>query len=237
MNLKYLSEHFEKIEANETRILTNDTFLIVRSNAKNFKGFAKDFEQPFDQVLYDTFQKTMTNVMKKYSFNIVLGYTTSDEFSFLLSSKIERIKERKILSLMSSAITLEFNTLLAKTLNKSLKTPLIFDCRVDAVENIDDVTKYFLWRYKANYLSSLNRILYCYNLKAKEKVDIDILSIEEKIKFIKDNNLDVKDRFKNGYAILYYPNDENEKRKIVKLVPKSEQEIFNLAENSIVLYK
>lgn len=82
--------------------------LIVKLDAQNFRALAKKFEQPFDSIVTDIFEKTAIDLHKRYSPNLV--YTKSDEFYLVFSSRMNYYNNDplNISSIMASYTTSRF---------------------------------------------------------------------------------------------------------------------------------
>ena len=90
-------------------------YIVVRLDGRGFTRLTKDiwqFEAPFDVRFRDLMVET-TNHLLQCGFNIVYGYTQSDEISLLFHYKEESFnrKERKILSILASEASAKFSVM------------------------------------------------------------------------------------------------------------------------------
>ena len=95
--------------------LTRRMPVIIRIDGKSFHTFTKGFQKPFDDVLVKTMQDTMKYLCENIQ-GCVLGYTQSDEISFVLVDYAELTTDawfgnnlQKMCSVSASMATLAFN--------------------------------------------------------------------------------------------------------------------------------
>lgn len=95
-----------------------------------------------------------TDHLMKSGFNIIYGYTQSDEISILFhidESSFKR-KLRKINSILAGEASAFFSL--------QMNSMASFDCRVSQLPNKQLVQEYFRWRQEDSYRNSLNA--HCY---------------------------------------------------------------------------
>ncbi|ERS04264.1 guanylyltransferase [Acinetobacter sp. COS3] len=131
-------------------------YIVVRLDGRGFTRLTKDiwqFEAPFDVRFRDLMVET-TNHLLQCGFNIVYGYTQSDEISLLFHYKEESFnrKERKILSILASEASAKFSVM-----HGQIAT---FDARVCILPNVQLVDDYFRWRQEDAHRNALNA--HCY---------------------------------------------------------------------------
>lgn len=124
--------------------------ICVRLDGRAFSKFTKGLERPFDHKFAHCMQETT-----KYLIDITnarVGYTQSDEISLILyqeTTKSETFfggKIQKINSILASAATGKFISLLQTHLpEKADKLPM-FDCRVWNVPTLEEACNVLLWR-------------------------------------------------------------------------------------------
>lgn len=153
MNFKLLDDCFRTKEKQETFLLEKNKYYALRVDGKGFSKLTKKyFTKPFDINFKEMFVRVINKVLSSYSFKIILAYSQSDEISFLLSRSAYGLKERKMLSLIPSAISAEMSI--------DFGCPVVFDCRLIPLDNEDDVVRYFVWRFLDSRRNSLNNYVY-----------------------------------------------------------------------------
>ncbi|MGI8554262.1 MAG: tRNA(His) guanylyltransferase Thg1 family protein, partial [Dehalococcoidia bacterium] len=131
-------------------------FMVARLDGRNFTRLTKEvhaFERPFDGRFRD-FMIATTEHMMTCGFNVVYGYTESDEISLLFHPEEQTFgrKLRKFDSILAGEASAKF-TLLTGHLGA-------FDCRIAQLPNADLVIDYFRWRNEDAHRNALNS--YCY---------------------------------------------------------------------------
>lgn len=131
-------------------------YMVARLDGRGFTRLTKelhDFEKPFD-VRFKTYMVTTVTHLMQCGFNIVYGYTESDEISLLfhLGENAHGRKHRKYMSLLAGEASAVFS--------RELGSIGIFDCRISELPNEQLVVDYFRWRNEDAYRNSLNA--HCY---------------------------------------------------------------------------
>lgn len=131
-------------------------YIVVRLDGRSFTRLTKDiwqFEAPFDVRFRDLMVETTSHLLQ-CGFNIVYGYTQSDEISLLFHYKDESFnrKERKILSILAGEASAKFSVMHGKIAT--------FDARVCILPNSQLVDDYFRWRQEDAHRNALNA--HCY---------------------------------------------------------------------------
>jgi len=132
-------------------------WIVARLDGRNFTRLTRDvheFEAPFDVRFRDLMVETAEHLMSSSGFEVVYGYTESDEISLLLDrheSRYQR-KLRKMVSLLSGEASAKFSLLLG--------APGVFDCRISQLPADDLVVDYFRWRNEDAHRNALNG--HCY---------------------------------------------------------------------------
>jgi len=144
LDIEKLGDDMKKYENEfETRVPGECAF-IVRADGHSFSKFTKGFHQPFDENFKEAMILTMNDCLNE--FNAVTGYTHSDEITLIfapmskLSKKLKdgtEIMEQqshmfngricKILTLISSYISIRFNYNLMNLINKNQKKYSLHD--------------------------------------------------------------------------------------------------------------
>lgn len=132
---------------------------ILRLDGRAFHTFTKDFQKPFDEILYKALLQTAIKLMEEIQ-TVTLCYMQSDEMSFLLKdyTKIETQSWfsgniQKIVSISAAIASVEFNWF--SFLLKAHDGLPVFDARVFNIPK-EDVTNYFLWRQQDATRNSIN---------------------------------------------------------------------------------
>jgi tRNA(His) guanylyltransferase len=130
--------------------------IVARLDGRNFTRLTKEvhqFESPFDSRFRDYMISTTEHLMT-CGFNVIYGYTESDEISLLFHPDENSFgrKERKIVSILAGEASARFCTLLGDMAS--------FDCRISQLPTPDLVVDYFRWRHEDAHRNALNA--YCY---------------------------------------------------------------------------
>ena len=139
-----------------------DLYLVARLDGRSFTKLTKEvcqFERPFDVRFHRLMLATVQNLMS-VGFNIIYGYTESDEISLLFHPQEQTFnrKVRKINSILAGEASAYFSLELGKV--------AAFDCRVVPLPNIKRVLDYFSWRQEDAHRNALNA--HCYWLQRKK---------------------------------------------------------------------
>lgn len=130
--------------------------IVAQLDGRSFTRLTKEvyaFERPFDATFRDAMLATVEHQMA-CGFNVVYGYTQSDEISLLFAPNeiaFER-KVRKFLSILAGEASAKFSLTLG-----GLGT---FDCRLSELPSLDLVVDYFRWRAEDAFRNALNA--HCY---------------------------------------------------------------------------
>lgn len=145
------------------QFLLPDTYVVVRLDGRSFSNLTKNvckFEVPFDEKFRDLMVNTMQKLMTDSGFRFLYGYTESDEISLLMHPDDNTFnrKVRKLNSILAGEASAAFTM--------ALGIPVVFDCRVVPLPNVDRVGDYFVWRQEDSHRNSMNG--YCYWTLRKE---------------------------------------------------------------------
>jgi tRNA(His) 5'-end guanylyltransferase len=127
--------------------------MVARLDGRSFTRLTKEvhqFEAPFDVRFRDLMLATAEHLMADCGFNIVYGYTQSDEISllFALEENSFQRKLRKLHSILSGEASAKFSLLLGAV--------AVFDCRISQLPSVDLVVDYFRWRNEDAHRNALN---------------------------------------------------------------------------------
>lgn len=142
-------------------------YIIVRLDGRGFTRLTKDiwqFEAPFDIRFRDLMVETTAHLMQ-CGFNIIFGYTQSDEISLLfhLDEKSFNRKTRKIISILAAEASAKFSI--------SHGQIATFDARICILPTAKIVEDYFRWRHEDAHRNALNA--HCYWMLRKEGENIN----------------------------------------------------------------
>ena len=134
-----------------------DRLIIARLDGRSFTRLTKEvceFRKPFDEGFRNLMVGTVMHLMKDAGFNVVRGFTESDEISLLLapdSTQFNR-KVRKLNSILAGEASAYFSL--------QLGMPACFDCRIIPLPDQERVDDYFSWREEDANRNALNS--WCY---------------------------------------------------------------------------
>jgi tRNA(His) 5'-end guanylyltransferase len=128
-------------------------YMVARLDGRSFTRLTKEvhqFEAPFDTRFRDMMLATAEHLMAGCGFNVVYGYTQSDEISllFALDENNFQRKLRKLYSVLSGEASAKFSLLLGAI--------AVFDCRISQLPTVDLVVDYFRWRNEDAHRNALN---------------------------------------------------------------------------------
>lgn len=140
-----------------------DMYIVARLDGRSFTRLTKDvcqFEAPFDPVFRDLMVNTTKYLMEESGFQILYGFTQSDEISLLFARDEITFnrKVRKINTTLAGEASAAFSMALGKLAS--------FDCRVVPLPNEERVSDYFRWRQEDAHRNALNS--WCYWTLRKE---------------------------------------------------------------------
>lgn len=141
--------------AHDQRI-PKDVFPVARLDGRGFTRLTKevlDLEVPFDVRFRDLMLETVEHLME-CGFNVLYGYTQSDEISLLLdpAESVFGRKERKYNSILAGEAS--------GRLSLALGRVAVFDCRISRLPTEGIVEDYFRWRQEDARRNALNS--WCY---------------------------------------------------------------------------
>ncbi|MCL2090006.1 MAG: hypothetical protein FWH11_02075 [Micrococcales bacterium] len=156
MQFDDLDSRMRVYETANDRCVPPQTYIVARLDGRGFTRLTKEtcaFKAPFDEAFRDLMVQTTEHVMT-CGFNILYGYTESDEISLLfhLDETSFGRKTRKLVSVLAGEASAVFSLRLGRA--------AAFDCRVSELPNVDLVVDYFRWRNEDAHRNSLNA--HCY---------------------------------------------------------------------------
>lgn len=156
MRFSELDTRMRIYEEHDDRCVLPGMFMVARIDGRNFTRLTKDvhkFKAPFDGRFRDMMLDTTEHLMN-CGFNVVFGYTQSDEISLLFHPQ-EQAFERKIRkynSILAGEASAKFSLL--------LQAQACFDCRICELPNESLVVDYFRWRNEDAHRNALSG--HCY---------------------------------------------------------------------------
>jgi tRNA(His) 5'-end guanylyltransferase len=143
-----------------------EIFIVARLDGRGFTKLTKEvhkFEAPFDERFRDLMVHAVEHLMS-CGFQIVYGYTQSDEISLLFAREDASFgrKERKLNSILAGEASVAFSL--------ALGAPASFDCRICQLPTRELVRDYFRWRSEDAHRNALNA--HCYWLQRKQGVGV-----------------------------------------------------------------
>lgn len=174
--------------AHDICVLPN-IFMVARIDGRSFTRLTKEvhkFDAPFDVRMRDMMAETTKHLMN-CGFNVIFGYTQSDEISLLFHPEVSAFvrKLRKYNSILAGEASAKFSILLGDV--------GAFDCRISELSTVDLVCDYFRWRNEDAHRNALNS--HCYwLLRGQQK------SVSESTKFMEKKSVAEKNEllFQNG---------------------------------------
>lgn len=153
MKFDELDERMRVFETAHDLCVLPGLFLVARLDGRGFTRLTKEvhrFEAPFDERFRDLMLATAEHLMTASGFQVVYGYTQSDEISLLFArdeNSFQR-KLRKFHSILAGEASAKFSLLLG-----SLG---VFDCRISQLPTAGHVVDYFRWRNEDAHRNALN---------------------------------------------------------------------------------
>jgi tRNA(His) guanylyltransferase len=138
-------------------------YMVARLDGRSFTRLTKEvhqFEAPFDPRFRDLMVDTAEHLTAGCGFNMIYGYTESDEISLLFGLEENSFgrKLRKLISILAGEASAKFSLLLGAL--------ACFDCRISQFPSVELVVDYFRWRNEDANRNALNA--HCYWLLRKQ---------------------------------------------------------------------
>lgn len=143
--------------------VTPSLYMVARLDGRSFTKLTKvihKFEAPFDTRFRDLMVETTEYLMRDCGFNVLYGYTESDEISLLFAFEENSFgrKLRKLISILAGEASAKFSM--------AIGSVAAFDCRISQLPSVDLVVDYFRWRSEDAHRNALNS--YCYWMLRKQ---------------------------------------------------------------------
>ncbi len=169
--------------------------IVARLDGRSFTHLTREvhhFDAPYDLRFRDYMVATTQYLLAESGFQIIYGYTQSDEISLLFHPDENSFgrKMRKYDSVLAGECSAKFSLLLEDFAS--------FDCRISQLPMLDDVIDYFRWRSEDAHRNALNG--HCYWMLRREGAAAQAatqrlsgLSIAEKNEFLFQHGLNFND--------------------------------------------
>ncbi|MCF0220034.1 MAG: guanylyltransferase [Muribaculaceae bacterium] len=156
MQFDDLDKVMRVFESSNDRFVLPEVYVVARIDGRSFTKLTKQtckFEAPFDEHFRDMMVGTVRHLMQ-CGFNVLYGYTQSDEISLLLDKNDATFhrKARKLVSVLAGEASAAFSVQLGKI--------GAFDCRLCELPTEKLVVDYFRWRQADAHRNTLNA--HCY---------------------------------------------------------------------------
>ena len=166
MKFEDLDKKMRVYEQSLDQVMLPEIYLVARLDGRGFTRLTKEvckFEAPFDERFRGLMENTVRALMD-CGFNVVYGYTQSDEISLLFHPEEKSFgrKVRKYNSVLAGVASAAFSLQLGQQ--------AVFDCRVVPLPTVERVQDYFLWRQEDAHRNALNS--HCYWMLRKEGASV-----------------------------------------------------------------
>ena len=156
MTFDELDERMRVFETAADYCVLPGIYMVARLDGRSFTRLTKEvckFEAPFDERFRDMMITTTESLMTS-GFQVIYGYTESDEISLLFALNERQFgrKLRKYNSTLAAEASAKFSLLLGQVAT--------FDCRISQLPNVELVVDYFRWRNEDAARNALSA--YCY---------------------------------------------------------------------------
>jgi tRNA(His) guanylyltransferase len=203
-----------------------EMYMVARIDGRSFTRLTKDvhqFKAPFDEKFRDMMVETVKHLMT-CGFNVVYGYTESDEISLLFDFNETTFsrKHRKYNSILAGEASAKFSLLLGDL--------GAFDCRICELPNKSLVVDYFRWRSEDALRNALNA--HCYWKLREEQ-----FTQRQATKKIEHLSRAEKNELLFGYGINFNELPSWQKRGVGIYWEEVEKEGFNPKTKETVLTK
>lgn len=223
MTFDSLDQKMRVYETSQDRCVLPDMYLVARIDGRGFTRLTKElhqFEAPFDERFRDLMIETTKHLMN-CGFNIIYGYTESDEISLLfhLNENIFGRKTRKYISILAGEASAKFSALFGHV--------GAFYCRLSELPNKTLVEDYFRWRNEDAHRNALNA--HCYWRLRKEN-----FTAREATTKINGITIAAKNELLFQYGINFNDLPLWQKRGVGVYWKNKKKESFNTKTNSVV---
>lgn len=184
MKFDDLDKKMRVFETTHDNVVLPEIYMVARIDGRSFTRLTRDihkFKAPFDEQFRDYMVATTKHLMD-CGFNIIYGYTESDEISLLFhpQENVFGRKVRKYVSILAGEASAKFSLLLGGL--------AAFDCRICELPNVNLVIDYFRWRNEDAHRNALNG--YCYwKLREEGKTFTQATKALEKISVAEKNEM------------------------------------------------
>lgn len=157
MKFDDLDEKMRLFETTHDQYVLPGVYMVARLDGRSFTHLTREvhhFEAPYDLNFRDDMVNTLAYLIADSGFQIIYGYTQSDEMSLLFHPEENTFnrKIRKYISILAGECSAKFSLL--------LNAHACFDCRISQMPRESDVVDYFRWRSEDAHRNALNS--HCY---------------------------------------------------------------------------
>lgn len=194
MKFSELDKKMRVFETVHDQCVLPGVFMAARIDGRSFTRLTKEvhkFEAPFDVRMRDMMVETTKHLME-CGFNVIYGYTQSDEISLLFHPEISAFdrKLRKFNSILAAEASAKFSLLLGDI--------GAFDCRISELPAVALVCDYFRWRNEDAHRNALGAHCYWFLRKQGRSVSeatafSEGKSVAEKNEFLWQNGINFND--------------------------------------------
>src|SRR5262245_26019871 len=148
MSLDDRMKYYEGLEAG--RRLMPLVPACARIDGRNFHGFCRGLQRPYDERLCRLMVQTCRHLVEETGARV--GYTQSDEISLVWYSDEWKSqiyfdgRTHRMVSQLAAVASVYFNSLLPEILPEKVRLLPTFDARVWVVPNLTEASNYLLWR-------------------------------------------------------------------------------------------
>jgi tRNA(His) 5'-end guanylyltransferase len=182
MKFSELDEQMRIYETSMDFSVLPGVYIVARIDGRSFTTLTKKkgkFEAPFDIKFRDLMVETTKHLMN-CGFNVIYGYTESDEISLLFDINIDLFgrKIRKYNSILAGEASAKFSLLFGDI--------GVFDSRICQLPNEKVVVDYFRWRNEDAHRNALNA--HCYWVLRKNNFNENEATMHLENKTIAEKN-------------------------------------------------
>jgi tRNA(His) guanylyltransferase len=153
MNFEHLDRRMRVYETAHDHCVLPGVHIVARIDGRSFSQLTRDvmkLTDPYDVRMRDCMVTTLEHLCTATGFNVLFGYTQSDELNLLLrrDESLFGRKLRKLLSVLAAEASAKFSLTLGRI--------GVFDARISQLPSDDDVVDYFRWRAEDAHRNALN---------------------------------------------------------------------------------
>jgi tRNA(His) 5'-end guanylyltransferase len=203
-----VGDDVKALELATPSVIPSDKFIVVRLDGRSFHTFTRPFDKPIDADLTRAMVLMTHDVCKE--FGACLGYTQSDEATFILAQKLPQPdgtlqphifngRKQKIESLFAAYASVRLNYWLCqyanqkmpnKKFNQMVSGTAHMDARAIAVSDVETLGKIVSWRHITDcYKNGISAFAYS---KFPHK-ELEHKSTAQRLKMLNSMGIDIAD--------------------------------------------